>query len=210
LLISLLTLLISSQAHASAVTLGPAAGYDFSNDSYWSGLSLALRPNNITGYALRGHIIPGWGFTGGQPQLETEFGLVRGFIHPEAIIRVGGVTRWTVTQATYRLPIEFTESPLDSSEEESLTLTTGVIPAVMFVAEFEWRRSFDYGMGVSAGLGSELSNQLCPEDELFSDDCLVWVVGFTGGFTGWLELKNGFGVRTTVGPSSNISLNWRL
>ena len=206
-LISLLTLLISPQAHAGAVTLGAAGGYDFSNDAYWSGLSLALRPNNVTGFALRGHLIPGWGFTGGQPQMETEFGLVHGFVHPEAIVRVGGVTRWTFANATYRLPIEFAESSLN---EEGLTVKTGVIPAVMFVAEFEWRRAFDYGMGVSAGVGSELSNQLCPEDEAFTDDCLIWVTGFTGGFTGWLELKNGFGVRTTVGPSSNLSLNWRL
>ena len=192
-----IALLLALPAFGGAVTTSANAGWDFQSSDLWSGFELAVHPTHTEGLAFIGRLSPGWGFAEAQPRLATEFGFASVIPHEEATIRVGAVGHMLWTRAAYTLPINLATDDV----------YTGMIPSVMGLVEFEYGETWRYAIGARAGVGPELTNMFCPEEEP-DPSCFSWTGGFAGGFYARARLPSGFAAELMAGPSIALSIGW--
>ena len=179
-------------------TVSGAGGYDDQTRNIWSGVEVALHPNNVKGFGLIANVTPNFGFTEKRPMGFAELGLVH-FIQAErAIVRVGLVGRMALLSVPYRVAIK-----LGQIEENRI----GLIPTGMLHVEFQYGTESPFIFGLRAGMGSSLSNFRCTDPTDLSD-CALWADTVVANAFGNMRLKNGLFIELMLGHNSKLSVGY--
>lgn len=194
-------LLLAASARAAVPVFSLAGGYDLPTDQPWAGVELAVYPEIGRNINPIGRLTPAWGFGDDDPFLLTEFGILGRVPEDEAVVRLGVILRLMTLLADYRTPFQAGDPAGDG-------VSVGFVPGAMLAVEFEFERESPFTIGARGGLGSTVSDALCPLEDPDLTRCLTWHPGFIGGFEARWRAKKGFFAEIIVGTTSSLSIGW--
>jgi hypothetical protein len=199
----MMVLFSSPAAQASDVVVGVTGGWDNPTDHFWSGLQLAVHPDQTEGWGWSARVEPGYAPFDGAPVFFGELGVhvvVPSDPEDPVTVRTGLTARTGVPFVTYPLPIRFGEVGVRRP---------GIVPSLLWNVEFAWDMKVDFVVGARAGATSSLATFQCSAIEP-DDDCIIWLPSFSANFYARMDLESHLAIELSLGHQTQLSLGYRF